>query len=67
MLQHILYEIVGAGLVALGVLMVWLARPVEGRPAHFLRAKERYEVGYALATVFTVTGGLASMLLGFTT
>jgi hypothetical protein len=67
MLQHILYEVIGAALVALGVAMIWFARPVEGRPAQFLRAKERYEVGYVLITVFIMTGGLAAMLLGFTT
>lgn len=67
MLQHILFEVVGAAMVALGLAMIWFARPVEGGPAKFLRAKERYEVGYVLITVFILTGGLGAMLLGFTT
>jgi hypothetical protein len=67
MLQHILFEVVGAGMVALGLTMLWIARPVEGGPARFLRAKQRYEVGYALISLFVLTGGFASMVLGFTT
>lgn len=66
MLQHILFEVVGAALLAVAVVLFWTARPVEGRPAPFLR-KERYEVGYALLILFSLTGGLGCMLLGFTT
>lgn len=66
MLQHILFEVVGAALLAVAAFMFFAARPVDGRPALFLR-KERYEVGYTLLLLFSLTGGLGCMLLGFTT
>ena len=67
MLMHLFFEIVGAALVAAAVGMLWIAKPVDGGPAFFLRKKGRYEVGYALITLFTLTGGLGALLLGFTT
>lgn len=66
MLVHILYEVVGAAMLAAALFMLWLAKPVEGRPAPFLRKKGRYEAGYALIVLFTLTGGLGALLLGFT-
>lgn len=67
MLQHLLYEIVGAALLAIAFGMFWAARPVDGRESPMFRGKGRYEVGYALLILFSLTGGLGSMLLGFTT
>lgn len=67
MLQHILFEIVGAALLAVATFMFLAARPVDGRPALFLRKRESFEVGYTLLILFCLTGGLGSMLLGFTT
>lgn len=67
MLQHLLFEVVGAALLALAFGMFWAARPVEGRASPMFRGRERYEVGYALLVLFATTGGLGSMLLGFTT
>lgn len=67
MLMHLFFEIVGAALVAAAIAMLWIAKPVDGGPALFLRKKGRYEVGYTLITLFTLTGGLGALLLGFTT
>jgi len=67
MLQHLLFEVVGAALLAVALAMFWAARPVDGKASPMFRGKERYEVGYALLILFALTGGLGSMLLGFTT
>ena len=67
MMMHLFFELVGAALLAAAVAMLWIAKPVDGGPALFLRRKSRYEVGYALIALFTLTGGLGALLLGFTT
>ena len=67
MLQHILYELVGLAMFTASMAMLWIARPVEGGPALFLRAKERYEIGFALMILFLLAGGFGCLLLGFTT
>lgn len=67
MFQHLLYEFAGLAMLAASVGMLWVARPVDGGPALFLRAKQRYEIGYGLIALFLMTGGLGCILLGFTT
>lgn len=67
MLQHLLFEIVGLALVAVAVVMYLAARPVDGKASPMFRGRETWEIAYALILLFTLTGGLGSMLLGFTT
>lgn len=67
MLQHALYEVVGVVLVVMALVMLRVAKPVDGHPAAFLAKSEKLEIGYALIVLFLMAGGLASMILGFTT
>jgi hypothetical protein len=67
MLQHIAFEVLGAALLVLACGMLWFARPVDDQLARFLRKRESIEIAYALIVLFALTGGLGSMLLGFTT
>lgn len=66
-MQLLAFEIGGAALVLIAVAMMWIARPVDGKPALFLRRRESIEVGYALLILFTLASGMGGILLGLTT
>ncbi|GLK78322.1 hypothetical protein [Methylopila turkensis] len=67
MLQHLMYEIVGVALFAAAILLIVIARREGGRTAGVLRDKSNLATIYSLGVTFLLAGGVAGIILGFST
>ena len=57
-------EFIGIICLGLAIALLWLARPLNGAKASFLKGAA--EIPYALLIVFLLAGGVGGMILGVT-